>query len=218
MTKKDSMKIFENYSIYAITDEKHSLGRDNVLVAKKILESGVKIIQYRVKYLDFADKYREAKEISKIAKKHGAVFIVNDHPDLALMVKADGVHLGQDDYPVKEVRKLVGKDFIIGVSTHSPEQYIRATRDGADYAGVGPLFETHTKDNVMSPVGLEYLRWVVGHKKIPFVAIGGIKTYNLSEVIKAGAKCFCLVTEITESKDINKKIKELNKGALKKSI
>ncbi|MEF3280102.1 MAG: thiamine phosphate synthase [Elusimicrobiota bacterium] len=210
MTKNQKMKLFENYQIYCITDMKHSNGRSNIEVVKNMLDSGIKIIQYREKYMDFLKKYEECKEIRKLTKKYQALLIVNDHPDLALIVEADGIHLGQDDYPVKEVRKLVGKDFIIGVSTHYPEQYEKAFKDGADYAGVGPLFETHTKDNVMDPVGIGYLEWVVKNKKIPFVAIGGIKEHNLEKVVKEGARCFCLVTEITQAKDIKAKIKKLN--------
>lgn len=209
MRKKDKMKFFTTPNIYCITDEKHSKGRKNIEVVEKMLESGVKIIQYREKYKDFSQKYSECYEIRKLTQKYKAIFIVNDHPDLALMVKSDGVHLGQDDYPVKEVRKLVGKDFIIGISTHSPDQYLKAVKDGADYAGVGPLFKTQTKDNVMAPVGIAYLDWVVKNKKIPFVAIGGIKEHNIDKVIKAGAKCVCLVTEITEAEDIYSKIKSI---------
>jgi len=209
MTKKEKLKLFEVPNIYCITDEKHSNGRINIYVVREMLESGIKIIQYREKYKSFSEKYRECIEIRKLTKNYGAILIVNDHPDLAMMVKADGVHLGQNDYPIKEVRKLIGKNMIIGVSTHNPKQYIKAAKNGADYAGVGPLFETHTKDDVMPPVGLGYLRWVVKNKKIPFVAIGGIKEHNIKDVINEGAKCICLVTEITEAKNIKDKIKSL---------
>ncbi|MGC8729032.1 MAG: thiamine phosphate synthase [Elusimicrobiales bacterium] len=212
MNKKEKIKLFETQNIYCITDEKHSNGRNNIEVVKEMLKAGIKIIQYREKYKDPIEKYKECLEIRKLTQKYGAVFIINDHPDLAIMVKADGVHLGQEDYPVEAVRKLVGKDFIIGVSTHEPKQYIKAVKEKADYAGVGPLFETHTKDDVMPPVGLKYLNWVVKNKKIPFVAIGGIKEHNIKDVIKAGAKCVCLVTEITQSLNIKEKIEKLKKN------
>lgn len=198
--------LFETPSIYCITDERHSKGRDNISVVKKMLEAGIKIIQYRGKYKSFNEKYKEAVVIRKLTKEYNAILIINDHPDLAVMVNADGVHLGQDDYPVEKVREMVGEDFIIGVSTHSPEQYLKAVESGADYAGVGPLFRTYTKENVMDPVGVEYLEWVVKNKKIPFVAIGGIKLHNIDEVVRKGAKCICLVSEITESDDIVGKI------------
>lgn len=208
MNKRQKLKIFEEYSIYGITDSKFSK-KPLVQQADEMIKAGVKIIQYREKYKDFKTKYYDCKEIRKITKKNNTIFIVNDHPDLALMVNADGLHIGQDDYPIKEVRRLVGSDMIIGISTHEPKQYIEAVKSGADYAGVGPLFKTETKDNVMQPVGLEYLRWVVKHKKIPFVAIGGIKEHNIDLVIKEGAKCICLVTEITTAKNIQEKVRSI---------
>jgi thiamine-phosphate pyrophosphorylase len=209
MNKEKKLLEFEKKNIYCITAEKFSNGRSNIFVVKQMLEAGIKILQYREKNKTFKEKYEECKILRQMTKEKGCIFIINDHPDLCLMCDADGVHLGQDDYPVKEVRKILGDKYIIGVSTHSKQQYQKAVEDGADYAGVGPLFETHTKDDVISPVGLEYLRWVVENKKIPFVAIGGIKEHNISEVIKSGAKCVCLVTEITQSENIVQKIKSL---------
>lgn len=211
MTKKEKLQEFLKPNIYCITAEKFSKKRDNISVVKDMIDAGIKIIQYREKYKSFRDKYVECMKIRNMTLKKKVIFIINDHPDLCLMTGADGVHLGQDDYPVKSVRKLLGDKYIIGVSTHSPEQYKKAVLDGADYAGVGPLFETHTKDDVMPPVGLRYLRWVVKHKKIPFVAIGGIKEHNIDEVINAGANCICLVTEITSADNIKEKIKSLFK-------
>ncbi|MCX7641027.1 MAG: thiamine phosphate synthase [Elusimicrobiales bacterium] len=210
MTKKQKLKVFEEYSIYAITDSKFSK-KPLIQQAVEMVKGGVEIIQYREKYASFQQKYYECLEIRKITVKNNVLFIVNDHPDLALMVNADGIHLGQDDYPINVVKKIIKKDMIIGISTHSPKQYIQAVKDNADYVGVGPLFETHTKDNVMAPVGINYLKWVVKNKKIPFVAIGGIKLHNIEKVIKEGAKCICLVTEITTADDIPLKIKEIKK-------
>ncbi len=216
MDKKTKLKEFKKENIYCITAEKFSNGRNNIEVVKQMLSAGIKIIQYREKYKSFKEKLNECLVIRKLTKKKNAILIVNDHPDLCLMIKADGVHLGQDDYPVLNVRKLLGKKYIIGISTHAPNQYIKAVKDGADYAGVGPLFETHTKDDVMAPVGISYLKWVVKNQKIPFVAIGGIKEWNIKEVIDAGAKCICLVTEITGAKDIKQKIVNLKKYFIEK--
>ncbi len=214
MHKKIMLKEFNKKNIYCITAEKFSKGRSNIEVVKKMLSAGIKIIQYREKNKSFKEKLKECSIIRKLTQKKRAIFIINDHPDLCLMVKADGVHLGQDDYPIQAVRKIIGRRYIIGISTHSPEQYKKAVKDGADYAGVGPLFETHTKDDVMAPVGLSYLKWVVKNEIIPFVAIGGIKENNIDKVIKAGAKCICLVTEITGADDIKKKIENLRKKIL----
>lgn len=197
--------------IYALTSEPHSLGRSNVEVARQILQTGVKILQYREKNKKQGEMYRECLEIRKLTKELGALFIVNDYLELAIAVEADGVHIGQDDLPLDVVRKLVGPSRIIGVSTHSPEQALAAIAGGANYIGVGPIYETKTKTDVCAPVGLEYLRYVAENLEIPFVAIGGIKEHNLAEVIQAGASTVALVTEIVGSPNICQKIGELQK-------
>ena len=169
----------------------------------------MRLVQYRAKEKELGDKYRECREIRRLTREAGATFIVNDHPDLALMVEADGVHLGQDDYPIEAVRQMVGNEMIIGLSTHSRSQAEDAIRRGADYIGVGPLFRTATKKHVCEPVGLEYLDYAVSHVSIPFVAIGGIKVHNVSEVRRHGARCICLVTEIVGAADIRRTISEI---------
>jgi thiamine-phosphate pyrophosphorylase len=203
------MKNFSMEGIYCITDESHSAGRSNVETAEKMIQAGIKIIQYRDKDKSIKEKYIECKKIREMTKKAGVCFIVNDHADIAKAVDADGVHIGQDDLPVHEVRKVIGEDKIIGVSTHSPEQGIAAVNSGADYIGAGPVFKTYTKKDVCDPVGFEYLDFVVSNLDIPFVAIGGIKKHNLKEVISRGAKCAALVTEITQADDIEAQIKRL---------
>ncbi|HEX3016029.1 MAG TPA: thiamine phosphate synthase [Desulfobacteria bacterium] len=195
--------------IYALTSEPHSLGRSNVEVARQILKAGVKILQYREKTKKQGEMYRECLELRRMTREAGALFIVNDHLELAVAVGADGVHVGQDDLPLSVVRKLVGPSLIIGVSTHSPEQARAAVAGGADYIGVGPIFATQTKTDVCAPVGLDYLRYVAANVDIPFVAIGGIKEHNLAEVVRAGASTVALVTEIVGSPNIAEKIDKL---------
>lgn len=194
--------------IYGITAEKYSLGRSNLEVVKAMIEGGVKIIQYREKdNKTLGQKYEECLKIRELTWKYNIIFIVNDHIDIARLVGADGIHLGQDDIPLKEARKIFKG--IIGLSTHSPDQAKKAVEDGADYIGVGPIYSTNTKTNVCSAVGLEYLEYVVANIKIPFVAIGGIKENNIKEVISHGAKTVALVTEITESTDILEMVNKL---------
>ncbi|MDY0361083.1 MAG: thiamine phosphate synthase [Desulforegulaceae bacterium] len=205
------MAVFQDTDIYCITDEKHSKGRDNIFVVKKMLESGIKIIQYREKFKPMKEKYLECIEIRELTKKYNSTFIVNDHVDLAILCNADGVHIGQDDLPLKEVRKIMGSTKIIGISTHNPSQAVEAEKSGADYIGVGPIFKTSTKVDVCEPVGLTYLDFVVRNIKIPFVAIGGIKEKNLLSVVERGARCAALVTEITEAENIEEKILNLRK-------
>ncbi len=193
--------------LYGITAENFANGRSNIECVKEMIKGGIKIIQYREKYKTIKEKTKEAKEISKICKDNGVVFIVNDHIDIALLTEANGVHVGQDDMDIKDVRKLVGDDMIVGISTHCMEDAKRAMSDGADYIGVGPIFKTTTKDT--KPVGLEYLEFAVKNVDIPFVAIGGIKEHNLKQIIDTGAKRVALVSEIVGAEDIKKKIERL---------
>ncbi len=193
--------------IYGITLERFSNGRSNVEVVAEMIKAGIKTVQYREKEKSFKQMFDEAKIIREITKKAGVTLIVNDHIELALMIEADGVHVGQDDWPVKKVRELVGDDMIIGLSTHSKEQALEAVKLGVDYIGVGPIYDTNTKD--YATVGIEYLEFVAKNIDTPFVAIGGIKEHNIQEVQKAGAKTIALVTEITEAEDIVGKVEKI---------
>jgi thiamine-phosphate pyrophosphorylase len=198
--------------IYAITAEKFSNGRDNIEIVEEMIAGGAAIIQYREKEnKTINEKYQQCRAIRHLTREAGVLFVVNDAIDIAMLVDADGVHVGQDDLPVSEVRKLVGEEKIIGLSTHSAEQAQAAVKAGADYIGVGPIYKTATKDNVCAPVGLEYLEYVVKNISIPFVAIGGIKKHNLHEVVSRGAKTICLVTEIVEAENISLEINQLAK-------
>lgn len=199
------------HGIYGITAEKFSLGRSNIDVVADMIQGGISVLQYREKENKTArEKLKECLAIRKMTRQAGVLFIVNDEVDIALLSDADGVHIGQDDLPIEEVRKLIG-DRIIGLSTHNSRQAQDAILSGADYIGVGPLFATQTKDNVCEPVGLDYLNYVVNHVDIPFVAIGGIKQHNLNSVLNVGAKTVCLVTEIVGSDNISKTVKDINR-------
>ena len=195
--------------IYAITDSAQSLGRPVITVVNELLRAGVRIIQYREKDKKAGEMLQECRQIRAATQAAGACFIVNDHVDIALLVDADGVHVGQEDIPLADVRALVGPDRIIGVSTHSPQQAADAVAGGADYIGVGPLFATQTKKDVCMPVGLGYLEQVVSIFSIPFVAIGGIKRHNIGDVVRRGARCCCLVSELVEAQDIGQRVQEV---------
>ena len=197
--------------IYGITAEKYSQGRDNVAVVKKMIAGGVAIIQYREKHdhKSFRSMYEECLAIRQLTRQAGIPFIVNDYAELAMLVDADGVHVGQDDLPVDAVRRLVG-DKIIGLSTHGPDQAAAAIKSGVDYIGAGPIFATQTKDDVCAPVGLTYLEHVIANVPLPAVAIGGIKRHNINQVLERGARTVCLVTEIVGADDIAGTVRELN--------
>ncbi|NTV52610.1 MAG: thiamine phosphate synthase [Candidatus Firestonebacteria bacterium] len=204
------MKNFElPEAFYGITAEKYSHGRSNEDVVGQMLQAGIKIVQYREKEKTAMEKFKECLTLRSLTRRFGALFIVNDDVALAQLVDADGVHLGQDDLPVPQVRTLLGPEKIIGLSTHSPEQFQAGLVSGADYLGVGPLYATQTKTDVCPPVGLNYLAYARAHATLPFVAIGGIKAHNLAEVRQHGAACVALVTEIVGAEDILGKIAEL---------
>lgn len=198
-----------NTDIYCITSWEHSNGRSNIDVVDDMLKAGVKVIQYREKNKSLKDKLYECRLIREMTLNNGCIFIVNDDIDIALMVKADGVHVGQDDFEVSCVRALFDYPVIVGVSTHSIEQLNKAIADGADYIGVGPIYKTYTKKNVCDPVGLEYLEYAVKNASVPFVAIGGIKEDNIHEVLEKGARLIALVTEIVGADSIGEKIKSI---------
>ncbi len=202
-------KAIPERGLYCITGEEFSRGRTTVEVVREMIKAGIRIIQYREKDKKGLHRYRECLEIRKITAAAGAVFIVNDDVALALAVGADGVHIGQDDLPIGEVRRLTGRDMIIGLSTHSPAQAREAHALGADYIGVGPLFQTFTKKDVCAPVGLEYLDYAVKNCPLPFVAIGGVKEHNIGEVARKGARLICAVTEILGAEDIGEIIRRL---------
>ncbi len=206
---RNSPKDILNTDLYCITAETHSNGRDNIQVVEEMLRAGIRLIQYREKEKTMAEKYRQCRRIRELTRRAGAFFIVNDHVDLALAVDADGVHIGQEDLPIEAVREIAGDRLIVGVSTHSLPQARDAVKKGADYIGVGPLYQTFTKKDVCAPVGLDYLNDVVTHLDIPFVAIGGIKAHNLADVVRHGAACVSLVTEIVAADDIGARIRDL---------
>ena len=216
-TQKPLMAHFLSTHLYGITAYEYSLGRSNVEVVKQMLVAGIKVIQYREKERKLDVMYEECLAIRALTQDAGATFIVNDHVDLAMMVKADGVHIGQNDLPPLEVRALIGEEMILGLSTHLPEQAKRAEALGVvDYIGVGPIFATQTKKDVCAPVGFDYLDYVVSNISLPFVAIGGIKEHNLNDVLGHGARMVALVTQIVGALDIASKVEEIN-AIVKKS-
>lgn len=196
--------------IYGITGDNFAHGKSNLECVKAMIEGGIKIIQYRDKTKSIKEKVKEAREIRELCKRNGVVFIVNDHVDIAILVDADGVHIGQDDMDPSDVRKLIGDNKIIGLSTHSEKQGMKAyLNPDVDYIGVGPIFPTTTKNT--APVGLGYLEYAVKNLHLPFTAIGGIKEHNLHEIISRGAKNVCLVSDIVGADNITEKVKELQK-------
>jgi len=210
MQVKAAMHNFLTTDLYGITSEEHSLGRSNVEVVRQLVDAGIKVVQYREKEKKSRLMYQECLAIREITRQAKVTFIVNDHIDLALLVEADGVHIGQEDLPVEAVRQLIGDQLILGLSTHKPAEAQAAVQSGVvDYIGVGPVFSTATKKDVCAPVGFDYLQYVVEHISLPFVAIGGIKEHNIGELKRRGVSQFALVTELVGAADIQNAVETL---------
>jgi thiamine-phosphate pyrophosphorylase len=161
----------------------------------------VRFFQYRNKRGSRRAVFETAQRLASLFRGTGALFIVNDHADIAMAVNADGIHLGQDDLPLGPARKLLGHSKIIGISTHSVEEAVTAERGGADYIGFGPLFPTATKD--AGPLqGTGRLDLVRAAVSIPIVAIGGIGPENAGEAIRHGANGVAVITAVLDAPDI----------------
>lgn len=217
---RPNMVNFMSTDIYGITADEFSLGRGNVETVRLMIAASIKVIQYREKYKSARQMYEECLVIRELTQNNDVTFIVNDHVGLAVMVEADGVHIGQDDLPAEKVRQLVGDKMIIGLSTHSPTQAQTAMgiADIIDYIGVGPIFATNTKTDVCEPVGLEYLDYVFNNVSLPFVTIGGIKEHNVELVRARGAGIISLVTEIVGSSNIAVKVDAIRAWATGPSL
>ncbi|WP_025028738.1 thiamine phosphate synthase [Caldalkalibacillus mannanilyticus] len=191
-----------DFHLYVITGEQFYPQQEYLAVIEEAILGGADIVQLREKNKTKKELLEMAKKLKELCSKYHVPFIVNDHIDIALAVDADGIHLGQDDLPLSEARRILGSEKIIGISTHAIEEAIEAERNGADYIGVGPIYETKSKVDVVDPVGLSYIKEVVSQTKIPFVAIGGIKLHNLDKVLEAGAQRICVISAIVGAENV----------------
>lgn len=174
--------------LYLITNSDKFNSDDEFLDAvASALEGGVEIVQFREKNMPAKRMIELGKKIKQLCVEYSATFIVNDRADIAAIVGADGVHIGQDDMDVKSAREILGENAIVGVSTHTPEQALNAIEDGADYIVVGPVFTTSTKKDT-NHVGLEYVKWVSENITLPAFGTSGINLENCSKIFDAGLK------------------------------
>ena len=194
--------------LYAVTDRAWVGTKSLYEQVKEALENGVTCVQLREKELNESDFLKEAKQISTLCKEHKVPFIVNDNVNIAIACKADGIHIGQEDMELTNVRKLVGEDMIIGVSAHTVEEAIKAQDGGADYIGIGAVFATSTKTDV-DVLSFDTLRSICEAVDIPTVAIGGIKKDNICKLKGSGIDGVAVVSAIFAAKDIATATKEL---------
>jgi len=195
--------------IYPILDDTY-LSYDNMEgTARALIEGGAGILQLRAKSFSSAELLSAARSIERLTRKAGVTFIVNDRIDIALLSDADGVHIGQDDMPVGAARKLLGREKIIGYSTHNVEEALAAVRLPVDYISFGPLFTTGTKKDAEEPKGVSALTEVTRSVNIPIVAIGGIGEDRIAEVLRSGTQSVAMISNILLAQDIKEKMKGL---------
>lgn len=197
------------YDLYVITDEKLSRNRSHIEIARAAISGGADVIQLRDKECRCSDLIVSACAIRDITNRMNTLFIVNDRLDVALISRADGVHLGQDDIPIRLARGISPKGFIIGISVGSVEEAIRAEMEGADYIALSPIFSTSSKEDAGSGHGLDMLMAIRSSVSIPLLAIGGIGPGNVTEVILAGADGVAVISAVVSSPDISEAARKL---------
>lgn len=184
--------------LYTILDLGYVEMPDAPKIVEALVRGGIDLIQLRAKNLSAGEIEEFARELHSTTTRLGLPLVINDHPEIARNVRAEGVHLGQDDMSIAEARKIVGVDCAVGKSTHSLDQAIRAFYEGADYIGFGPLFATPTKPDY-PPIGLNEIGKVHDAVRLPIFCIGGIKLDNLPEVIEAGARRVVIVSGLLQA-------------------
>lgn len=204
------MKAQPDYSIYLVTDDGCLQGRALIDCVREALEGGVTLVQYRAKTASSAEMYNEALQLKALCDSFNVPLIINDRLDIAMAVGAAGVHLGQDDLPCAAARRILGEDYIIGVSAHNPAEAKAALQSGADYLGCGAVFGTATKADVKK-LGTDGLAAICKAKGLPVVGIGGVTADNYREVRVAGADGAAIVSGILAQPDIRATVRAIAK-------
>lgn len=204
------MKAQPDYSIYLVTDDGCLQGRALIDCVREALEGGVTLVQYRAKTASSAEMYAKALQLKALCDSFNVPLIINDRLDIAMAVGAAGVHLGQDDLPCAAARKLLGEDYLIGVSAHNPAEAKAALQSGADYLGCGAVFGTATKADVKK-LGTDGLAAICKAKGLPVVGIGGVTADNYREVRAAGADGAAIVSGILAQPDISATVRAIAK-------
>ncbi|RJX22634.1 MAG: thiamine phosphate synthase [Ammonifex sp.] len=187
--------------LYVIVGTAHTTSRPVGDVARAAIEGGAGMIQLREKVLAAREFFESAQNLRDLTRSAGIPLIINDRLDIAAVVGADGVHLGQTDLPVSAARRLLGDEAIVGVSTHSVDEAVTAERQGADYIGVGPVFATPTKPNVQ-PVGPALLTEVLKAVRVPVVAIGGITADNVGKILATGVSTVAVISAVSGAVEV----------------
>lgn len=196
--------------LYFVTDHNLTGGRPQADVIAAALAGGVRLVQYRDKDLPDSGFEREARAALELCRRHGARLLINDRVHIALTLGADGVHLGQEDMPPAEARRLLGPKAIIGISTHTLKEVIAAQEQPVDYINIGPMFPTATKEHARyGALGPDRVFELAGLNRHPFTTMGGIKRQHLRSLFARGANTVAMVTEISLAPDPAARVREL---------
>lgn len=188
--------------LYVVTSERRGRGRTHLDVTRAAIEAGATVVQFRDKLRTGAEFAQAALPVRNLCREHAVAFVVNDDVECAMLLQADGVHLGQDD-----LEGLVawnpGWDAFLGISVRTPAEAVKAVRLGADYVGAGPVFATSTKLNTGAAIGLQGLRKIRAAVPVPIAAIGGIDQSRIGEVLSAGADAVCVISAIVSAPEMS---------------
>ena len=204
----ERVRRFAAARLYPVISSEFCAGRSPLAVFSAAAEGGAKVIQIREKHWEKPRICALVRACRPVADRYGVLIIVDDYADVARDAGADGVHIGQDDMSVAEVR-AVSPELLIGKSTHNLEELLAAQEEGTDYLNIGPIFATQTKSVSYPAVGVGELKKLIPSVKIPFSVMGGIKLRHLPELISAGAMRIAMVTEVTQAPDVTAKVREL---------
>ncbi len=198
-----------DYSLYLVTDRNLSNGKSNLDVVETAVKGGVTCVQIREKECSTREFIRQARQLKILLANYNVPLIVNDRVDVAIAADADGIHLGQSDMAIADARKIVGSSVIIGISAESLEDAIKAEKQGADYIGISPVFNTSTKKDTAPPLGIKGVKEIRNHVHIPLIGIGGIGKNNAQDVIHAGADGIAVVSAIVAASSPEQAAREL---------
>lgn len=205
---EERIRRFAAARLYPVISSEFCSGRAPLEVFSAAAEGGAKVIQIREKHWEKARIVELVRACRPVADRYGVLIIVDDYADVARDAGADGVHIGQDDMSVAEVR-AISPELLIGRSTHNLAELLAAQEEGTDYLNIGPIFATNTKSVSYPPVGLEKLAELIPQVKIPFSVMGGIKERHIKDLLAAGARRIAMVTEVTQAPDVAAKVRDL---------
>lgn len=208
LSLSERISIFQNSDLYPVVSSEFCNGRSVCEIVSGIAAGGAKLVQIREKNLSDCAMFELVKKCKEITDRYQMLLLVDDRLDIAMATRADGVHLGQDDFPLPEAKKLAPEMFF-GVSTHNAEEIDKALADGCSYLNIGPMFPTRTKSVACGALGLETIEELAKRVTCHFSVMGGIKEHHLELLTSKGFKHIAMVTEITQAADVEAKVRQL---------